>query len=1077
MVPLREFLQSRGRLQEAGLILNFELGFQPNQARSQEACMSLVEACSSTPAGHEPVWYIESKARLHLAKSFNGQGQHAQAAKEFELAKNLLQQAPVSAALNRTEVNIRSDELKSSADVNPHHSLQKWMDFAKSLSEIEDSSELSSARTNVAVAAHEILKRTASDENWNRFRELQSQEESMLVKLGDVYTIYFNHSTRLHNQISNYNGAGAILKWKQDFDRTHPNFRIWNLKILQSKRAMLIYRDLKDEDNVFKMLCEIRDLNHDRDKFWSGVDERYTLQTDMDQDQVSDSGEEERTNVAFHPTGKRNVWQTEWDKELSILDVGIHKRFVATEGETELKRADARLKTLLKWLKSGASKGELSKGELDRILFPLCESLSTGSRIQSSKGIFVKSRLAKNEDEEAEVDVHLGKLTPASLGIQVFGTDEYPPSSAHWQAAFAALRNWLFQRAKYNETKRHVLLLDLQIQMLWKVMDTGSLTQQALEAQRILDLIPILCTEAREMQSLGFWRNILCEVKTAALKVDDDIEARFEDHPKFREIADLYEITLDEHETQMIGRFSMRAVTLASLAALFSFPAWNQRPEAVEPFFRYSNLAEQLFERTRESWKLLRGWEKVEKLLMAVEEGFRQRIAASAVLVLSRFQDSEVVERDQRIWTKIQKEKSWGLGWLMQTNSLQRIEECSVGKSATSDFQALPVVTPEDLQSVGSDTEGGVVYVDWYDGRRNTLGPNYSSNVLLLTLSSGELPKSWQLDITWAEVDAVVKKFLDCDEKEILNGSARRILRKLNPLVQPLRQVSRPGQVLVFSAIGDLHCIPLHALKIDNEVLIRRNPVVYCSSMTVLNVIFGERKKYEEKTKNDGHRFDLALCLGNIPSTEGKASQDSLVQMFAAKGVKTEPLRDDTFTSEQFKTAIRRPALDLLHYHGHATFDSMGPKDQGLEFNDRRLNLREVFELAPLPTSYHATLLGCGSGKSKTTTSNDVVGLVSAFLYSGASSTVSALWTRIDDKDAALYSEHFYSHFEHALENSTNEGFRVINLATANQKAVLKIMEERPGLYHWAPFVLNGYWMYRVPPLQSNSKSKRKADI
>ncbi|MCJ1267355.1 hypothetical protein MMC22_007240 [Lobaria immixta] len=1066
MVTLREFLQSRGRLQEAGLILNFELGFQPNQARSQEACMSLLEACRSNLAGQEvqePVWYIEGKARLHLAKSFNGQCQHEQAAKEFGLAKNLLEQAPVSAALNRTEINIRSDELKSSADVNLHHSLQKWMDFAESLSELEDSSELSSARTNVAAAAHEILKSNASDGNWNRFRELQSLEESMLEELGDVYTIYFNHSTRLHNQISNYNGAGAILKWKQEFDLTHPNFSIWNLKILQSKRAMLIYKDLKDKDNVLKMLREICDLANARDDFWSGVDERYTVQTDMGQDQVSNSDEEERTNVAFHPTGKRNVWQSEWDKELS-MDVGIHyKGSVATEGEGEIKRAEARLKTLLKWLKSGASRGELSKGDLDRILFPLCESLSTGSRIQSSKGIFVKSRVAENEDAEAEVDALLGKLTPTSLGIQVFGTDEYPPSSAHWQDVFAALRNWLFQRANYNETKRHILLLDLQIQMLWKVLDTGSLTQQALEAQRILDLIPTLCTEAREMQSLGFWRNILCEVKAAALKVENDIEAQCEDHPKFREIADLYEITLSERETQMNGRLSMRAVTLASLAALYSFPAWRGRPEAIEPFFRYCNLAEQSFERNRESWKLLRGWEKVEKLLKAVEEGLRQRISASAVLVLSRFQDSGV-ERDQRMWTKIQKEKSWGLGWLMQTNSLQGIEDGSVGKSATSDFQALPVVTLEDLQSVGSDTEGGVVYVDWYDGRRNTLGPNYSSNVLLLTLSVGELPKSWQLDITWAKVDALVKKFLECDEDDLLNGEASKILQKLNPLVQPLRQVSKPGQVLVFSAIGDLHRIPLHALKIDKEVLIRRNPVVYCSSMTVLNVLFGERKKHEEKAKNDGHRFGLTLCLGDI-SDDGIASQDSLVQMFATKGVKMEPLRDDTFTSEKFKTAIRGPALDLFHYHGHATFVSTDSLNQGLEFHDRRLNLREVFELAPLSTSYHATLLGCGSGKSKTSTSNDVLGLVSAFLYSGASSTVSALWTRIADKDAILYSEHFYSYFEHALENSADESFRVINLATANQKAVLKIMEERKELYHWAPFVLNGYWMHRVPPL------------
>lgn len=1059
MVPLRKFLQSRGRLLEAGLILNFELCFQPDHVSSEGACRSLLEACSSSAVGQEPVWYAESKARLHLAKSLSGQGQHEQAAEEFELAKRQLQQAPVPTALNRTEINVRFVELQSSADTNPHHSLKKWKDFAKSLSKTENSSELSSARERIAAAAHEILESDPSEENRKLFWELQSLEESMLEKLGDVYTIYLHRTTRVHMSSVNYNGAGDILTWQRDFELNHPNFCIWSLKIMKRRHAMIIYKQLQDEKSFFRMMREIRDLTHDRDVFWSGVDERCTFQIETAQDQVSDSGDDERTNEAFRPTGMGNMWLSEWEKEVSI-GIGMYRRSVVNVEETG--RESARLKTLLMWLKSGSSRGELSKGDLERILFPICENISTGNRIQSFKGILVKRRAAENEDEESEIDDLLVQLTPTTLGIQVFGTEESPTSSVHWQEAFTTLRDWLFKRANYNETKRHTLLLDLQTQMLWKVIDIGSLAQQVLEAQRILDLIPTLCPEARNDQSLGVWRNVSCGFKRTALMIEDGIEAQFEDHPKFREIADLYELTLNE--SQMRGRPFMQAVTSASLASHYSCAAWHLRPEAIEPFFRYCSLAEQSFQRIRESWKLLRGWEKVEKLTMAVDESFRYRIAASAVIVLSRLQNSAEVNRDQSIWTTIQKEKSWGLGWLMQTNSLQGIDDKPVGEKATSDFNPLPVITLDDLQSTGSDTEGGVIYVDWYDGRRNTLDPSCSSNVLLLTVSNGEPPRSWQLEITWARVDQLVKKFLDCDEDEFQNGNAMKLLQKLNPLVQPLRQVSKPGQVLVFSAIGDLHCIPLHALKIDNEFLIRRNPIVYCSSMTVLNVVFRERKKYEEQAKNDGRRFGLSLCLGEIPSDEGKESQKSLVQMFAMKGCKEEPLKDHTFTTEQFENAIRRPNLDLFHYHGHANFDNMDPLHQSLEFNDGNFKLKKVFNLAPLPSSYHATLLGCGSGKSKTTTSNDVLGLVSAFLYSGASSTVSALWTRIDDMDAAMYSKHFYSHFEHALEN--NDGPRVINLAIANQKAVLEVMKERPNLYHWAPFVLNGYWMYRIP-LQS----------
>ena len=88
---------------------------------------------------------------------------------------------------------------------------------------------------------------------------------------------------------------------------------------------------------------------------------------------------------------------------------------------------------------------------------------------------------------------------------------------------------------------------------------------------------------------------------------------------------------------------------------------------------------------------------------------------------------------------------------------------------------------------------------------------------------------------------------------------------------------------------------------------------------------------------------------------------------------------------------------------------------------------------------------------SKITLSNDVLGLVPAFLYSRAVSTVSTLWP-FDDKDAAMYTEHFYEEFDKTLQ-SGQKG--VVDLAKANQKAVLTTMEERPASYHWAPFILN----------------------
>lgn len=269
----------------------------------------------------------------------------------------------------------------------------------------------------------------------------------------------------------------------------------------------------------------------------------------------------------------------------------------------------------------------------------------------------------------------------------------------------------------------------------------------------------------------------------------------------------------------------------------------------------------------------------------------------------------------------------------------------------------------------------------------------------------------------------------------------------------PLATTTEPGQTLVFCPIGNLHRLPLHALEIDGELLIKRNPIVYCSSLTVLNVVFKARKAAEQQraktssnTTNNNNSIHASL-FGDPPSQPGKKALASL-----ARKLHTTAQTGDASTSSNVSAALTDPALTLLHYHGHVTFQEGDPKDHGLELDDRRFTLRDIFDLAPLPSpqGYHATLLGCGSGMSKTTVSNDVLGLVPAFLYAGASSTVSALWP-FDDKDAAMYTRVFYEGW----------GDGVVDLAKRNQKAVLAVREKRPSLYCWGAFVVNGWWMMR----------------
>jgi len=90
--------------------------------------------------------------------------------------------------------------------------------------------------------------------------------------------------------------------------------------------------------------------------------------------------------------------------------------------------------------------------------------------------------------------------------------------------------------------------------------------------------------------------------------------------------------------------------------------------------------------------------------------------------------------------------------------------------------------------------------------------------------------------------------------------------------------------------------------------------------------------------------------------------------------------------------------------------------------------------------------------------------LVPALLHAGASSVVSALW-KFSDEDAAVYSDLFYGEFGDGKVKG------VVDLARANQKAVLSIMHKSPTLYHWGAFVLNGCWLMK-PPGQSKDSQK-----
>ena len=102
--------------------------------------------------------------------------------------------------------------------------------------------------------------------------------------------------------------------------------------------------------------------------------------------------------------------------------------------------------------------------------------------------------------------------------------------------------------------------------------------------------------------------------------------------------------------------------------------------------------------------------------------------------------------------------------------------------------------------------------------------------------------------------------------------------------------------------------------------------------------------------------------------------------------------------------------------------------------------------------------MGCSSNQARISDCDDLLGLVTAFHYAGASSVISALWP-IDSRDGIASSRVFYKRLmaDMAMDNTAT----TVNVARAMQAAILtlKAREIMSWPYHWAGLILNRAWL------------------
>ena len=414
----------------------------------------------------------------------------------------------------------------------------------------------------------------------------------------------------------------------------------------------------------------------------------------------------------------------------------------------------------------------------------------------------------------------------------------------------------------------------------------------------------------------------------------------------------------------------------------------------------------------------------------------------------------------QSIITEISRDKTATDMWIEESTFRQKISEASPLdrfqlRADLADLRRRMNNTPSlypalvyrgaqslELQRLNDVFQGrtDVVCVDW---------AIIHDTVFMLSVRPGEDPKIFELSIEFKDVSSWMRTNLQA--AQLRQKTANDRLRKLDALVSPLGEISKEGELLVFCPTGDLSLLPLHALEVGKDLIIVRNPVIYSSSLSILQHCVQRRREELETGLN-------VAVIGN-PTGDRTAAAESASSL--GRQMKTDPLIASAATTQAFKSAAEN--ADIFHYHGHANFDANDPLESAFKLHDgQHLTARDLFNLRLRAKLF--TMIACESGKQNITPGDEPTGLLPMLLLAGANAAIGTLWNCWDTVGKE-FTEAFYRIVLREIERASSEqgeSVITIDLALALREAVLEIRRQRPEPYFWALFILHGNWTCRL---------------
>ena len=348
--------------------------------------------------------------------------------------------------------------------------------------------------------------------------------------------------------------------------------------------------------------------------------------------------------------------------------------------------------------------------------------------------------------------------------------------------------------------------------------------------------------------------------------------------------------------------------------------------------------------------------------------------------------------------------------------------------------------------------DGNAVLIEYFITRDKTFIFVVSSKDKELHVKT--VPISWEklnryVEVYWREV-------VDYHEFQDIGDTW---LGLSDYLIEPISEYLCEGDLIYFVPYGLLHYLPIHALELNGEPVIKKHPVAYSPSASLLKfcknkgsselkscvsfgVAFGknEEAEFEEKIKNMNkeEKEEVEEKIKKVKEIfEGESK--NVAELFSTQS-------DDGKSATKDKVIEKCIDKDVIHFSCHGYFDDADPLSSGVKLYDSVLTAREIFDMR-LNTEL-VTLSACQTGLNQRSPGDDLIGLTRAFIYAGAPSVIVSLWS-VDAHSTQELMHEFYT----LLKNGTDK-------ATALQEAQKRIMEKEgySHPYYWAPFVLVGDW-------------------